>query len=270
MTERDLCQGQLADVEVTRHACGRATDQAALDRDIIDMAFIAPAALAAVGSFPSAPPARANPDDPFVEELPASLSPPTERPMPSLSPVRDCSIVDFSVLDCSMPSEHECLRCRKRAEGHFYPFYVGVRQAFRIVHEERPFICNRCAANRLRFTPRVILVVAGPLFVLAFFGILGRILHFFLDGDPIAIGRFFRTACLLYTTGVFLRLAFKQLVHVRRQLLLRSPFPAQPMTRIAIQIRQKQLLKELHLSRSSAVFFTEAEQRQRMWLKTNR
>jgi hypothetical protein len=265
MSDRDLCPGPLAGA-----AYGGVTDQEALNRDIVDMAFIAPASLAAVESFPSTPPGRANLDDSFVEEPPASLSPSTERPMPSLNPVRDCAIVDFTVRDRSTPSEHECLKCRKRGEGHFYPFYVGVRQAFRIVHEERPFICNRCAANRLRFTPRVILVVAGPLFVLAFFGLLGRILHFFLNGDSIAMGRFFRTACLLYTTGVFLRLAFKQLVHVRRQLHLRSPFPAQPTTRMAIQISQKQLLKELHLSQSSAVFFTEAEQRQRMWLKTIR
>jgi hypothetical protein len=190
----------------------------------------------------------------------------------STSPVSSPKERPLSVLPASEPlfpssREHgqQCVRCRRIGEGAVYPFVVGRRQAiaYRVIHEERPFICDRCARARLRFTPLVILAVAAPLFFLALLGILNRLLGILLRGYPIALFRLLNTMALLYLTGVLVWLAVRQLLRIRRGVYQQGPSPDRTVTRMAMDIRKTDILRTLRHSRDDVLFIAQEDHRDR-------
>ena len=63
---------------------------------------------------------------------------------------------------------------------------------------------------------------------------------------------------LLFRLLALVRFACRQLQAVRERLFHRLPYSGS-VTRLAIQLRKKQLLRDLHLSESSALFLTEED-----------
>src|SRR5262245_57920256 len=61
-----------------------------------------------------------------------------------------------------------CLQCNRQAPGARYRFWVARRHRLsrHIVHEETTFLCDRCAGARLRFAPRVALLLWVPVLAL--------------------------------------------------------------------------------------------------------
>jgi hypothetical protein len=161
-------------------------------------------------------------------------------------------------------SGEQCIKCMMRTtEGNYYPYYVASKQtiSYRVVHEERPFVCHKCAERRLRFTPLVVMVAGTPLFILGSLGILDRILCLVRFGEPIYMPRLFRTLLLVGMAGILLWYALRQLNYVRRRLYQRAPLPDRSVTRMAINLGKKALLKRLRLAASGTIFVAQADRR---------
>jgi hypothetical protein len=168
-----------------------------------------------------------------------------------------------------------CIHCRELALGACYPFWVVKRGAFshHIVHEERPFLCDRCAAARLRFAPLAVLLVWVPALAL---GALIASLPVLLDLKVLsAVGiwgsvglvrlgvRLMLLLGLLFLLAGLLRLAFRQLRAVRERLFHHPPYSGS-VARLAIALRKQDLLRALRLSESNAFFLTEEDRSVRM------
>jgi len=163
-----------------------------------------------------------------------------------------------------------CLQCHAQAPGARYRFWVARRQRLtpHIVHEEKAFICDRCAGARLRFAPRVVLLLWVPALALGtllvsrpFVGDLRRLFTAGIWMRPGQFGPAFRLVLLLgllFLLVALIRLARRQLLAVRYRLFHRLPYSGS-VTRLAIQLRKKELLRDLHLSESSALFLTEED-----------
>jgi hypothetical protein len=137
-----------------------------------------------------------------------------------------------------------CLRCRKQAPGTHYPFFVALRHSplRRIIHEERAFICDRCAAAQVRFAPLVALFLWVPVLALAVL----RYRHSLVT-----------LPLLLFVTAGVLRLVFRQLRACRGRRFRQPPF-SEAVARLAIRLRQREVLRSLHWSAADVVFLTDA------------
>jgi hypothetical protein len=125
---------------------------------------------------------------------------------------------------------------------------IAGQSPYRIIREEQVFICRRCAEARMRANAWVVLFGCGPL-ALAI-GIL--LLGFSLFGSLGILG----------ATAAFVWAAFRQLRYVRRQGYLRQGFPDTSVTKMAINLRKKAIVKELGLINATELrFFTEVERR---------
>jgi hypothetical protein len=163
-----------------------------------------------------------------------------------------------------------CLQCHAQAPGARYRFWVARRQRLSpyIVHEEKAFICDRCAGARLRFAPRVVLFLWVPALALVTLIIsrplvrdLQRLFSTGIWMRPGQFGPIFRLVLflgLLFLLVALIRLAYKQLQAVRERLFHLLPYSGS-VTRLAIQLRKKELLRTLHLSESNALFLTEED-----------
>jgi hypothetical protein len=156
--------------------------------------------------------------------------------------------------------------------GAHYPFWVARRQTLRphILHQERVFICDPCAAARVRFAPLVVVLLWTPilgaiLLFLGYFVILDvrRVItgglggRAFLSGMTMTV-RFVLFLGLVFVMAALQRLAWRQLRAARERLFHRPPYSSS-VARLAIQLRKKELVRALHLSESSALFLTEDE-----------
>jgi hypothetical protein len=177
-----------------------------------------------------------------------------------------------------MVTINQCLRCKKEAEGSFYPFSVGKlqfgaklggRPPYRIIREERVFICRRCAEARMRANAWVVLIGCGPLTLAIALPLLGfsawnLLYEPFLTRFGTAYSRrlLFVSLGILGTTALFGWAAFRQLHYVRSEAYRHQRFPDTSVTWMAIKMRKKAIVKELGLINAKELrFFTEAERR---------
>jgi hypothetical protein len=160
------------------------------------------------------------------------------------------------------------LRFRKHGQGKEYPFSVGVRQSrsYRLVHEERPFICDRCALAWLRRNACLALLCWVPPFLIAAAGVLRLAFRVYTEGNPFRVaylpavgGLSLLGFGLLALAGLVVRMAWRQLRGVRPGRWLQDRFPDPAVTRMAIALRKKDLLQALDLSGAQVMFLTQGE-----------
>jgi hypothetical protein len=158
------------------------------------------------------------------------------------------------------------LRCQKDGRGKQYPFSVGVRQSrsYRLVHEERPFICDRCALAWLRRNACLALLCWVPPFLVAAAGVLRLAFRVYTEGNPFraaylpAVGGLSLLGFgLLALAGLVVRMAWRQLRGAGPGPWLRDRLPDPAVTRMAIGLRKKDLLQALHLPGARVMFLTQ-------------
>jgi hypothetical protein len=147
---------------------------------------------------------------------------------------------------------------------------VARRQTLRphILCQEKAFICDNCAAARVRFAPLVVVLLWTPmlgaiLLLVAYWVMLDvrRVINWGLGGRAFQIGmtlRFIFFLGLVFIMAALQRLAWRQLRAARERLFHRPPYSSS-VSRLAIQLRKKELVRSLHLSKSNALFLTEDE-----------
>jgi hypothetical protein len=152
---------------------------------------------------------------------------------------------------------------KRTEEGDYYPYFVALKQgiSYRVIHEERPFICHKCAKRRLRFAPLVVMVATTPLFIRGSLGIVGQILRLLRFQEEIYFPNLFWNLLLVGMTGLLLSTALRQLRDIRRRLYQRAPFPDQSVTRMAINLGKNALLKRLRLPTSETIFVAQGDRR---------
>jgi hypothetical protein len=163
----------------------------------------------------------------------------------------------------------QCLVCKKQTPGARYLFFVLARHRLtcEVVHQEKGFVCDRCAAAQVRFGPLVALFVWVPLLALAVLGLgstlLPGLLHLSRGFDlgrrfGLFLGMVLLVLALLALIGILVRLAWRQLHAVRVRDYHRLPHSG-AVARLAIQARKKELLATLRLPEAKALFLTEED-----------
>jgi len=190
-------------------------------------------------------PRGSGPDTPYQPGYIVELSPSSPATPPTLAwgepraPERAPSAAPVPPADAA----DRCLKCKARAAGARYRFFVTRRQSLSraIIHEERAFICDRCARARLRFAPLVVLLLWVPVLVLA-----------------ALITRLWLSVLLLLTIHGLMRLAWRQLRAIRYRLYHHPPYSG-AVARLAIELRKREVLRSLHLFEADVTFRTEAD-----------
>jgi hypothetical protein len=138
-----------------------------------------------------------------------------------------------------------CLKCKARAAGAQYRFFVTRRQSLSgaIVYDEKVFICDRCARARLRVAPLVVVLLWIPVLVLTE---LSSWRHLWVS-----------VPLLLVIVGL-IRLAWRQLQAIRHRLYHHPPYSS-AVAHLAIKLRKREVLRSLHLFESDVTFRTEAD-----------
>jgi hypothetical protein len=163
---------------------------------------------------------------------------------------------------------NQCRRCGNHAKGRDYPYFVARGQAisYRVLHEERVFICNQCAAARMRATAWVVLLYWVPIVFLASAGALALAWRVWVYGNPLkaaylptAGGLFLLSLGLLHFTGVLVRAARNHLRSVAEECPHHERVGDSAVTKMAIALGKKDVLKRLGLAESQVRFLTTAE-----------
>src|SRR5437867_1631435 len=152
-----------------------------------------------------------------------------------------------------------CLKCNAHTPGARYLFWVAKRQTLspHIVHEEKAFICDRCAGAWVRFSPLIVLLLWVPVLALITLFVGYGVVRSWTRGFPVGGAlRLMLLLGLLFLIVVLIRLAWGQLHAIRARLFHRLLYSSS-VARLAIQLRKKELLRSLHLSESNALFLTE-------------
>jgi hypothetical protein len=113
------------------------------------------------------------------------------------------------------------------------------------MHEEKAFVCDRCARARVCFAPLAILCLWVPPLMLA---------------ALIFWRRLWLSVPLLFVIVGLGRLAWGQLRAVRYRLYHHPPYNG-AVARLAVQVRKRELLRSLHLLESDVTFRAEADTR---------
>jgi hypothetical protein len=190
---------------------------------------------------------------------------------PSQSPVlaRGGSLAGGQIAaESSAPQADEadcCLRCKQQGPGAHYSFFVAMKQSLshQIVHEEKVFLCDRCAQARVRFAPLVVLLFWVPALALVAVFVFALVLRDWRMLITLGIGtrarwlgmpwRLMVLLGLLFLIAVLVRLASRQLRAIRHRLFHRLPYSGSVVL-LAIQLRKKELLRSLHLNEKNALF----------------
>jgi hypothetical protein len=162
----------------------------------------------------------------------------------------------------------QCLQCKQYAEGNHYPFYVEARQgvSYRVVHEEKAFICHSCAEARLCFIAWLALGYWFPLGLLTSFGMLTLAIGISVAGDKgdgayqsTSVGFFLLSAGLFIISVKVLRGGLTLLRYAGHKHYRQRVFPDTKVSRLAIELRRTALLSSLQLAESEVRFLTEAD-----------
>jgi hypothetical protein len=158
---------------------------------------------------------------------------------------------------------NRCLRCREQAEGMAYAFAVVHSQGRerRVIQQETTFLCNRCAEARLRRRAWLVLLTGVPVGLLAAGGWFALATRVWLDANPPrrgylpGVGLLFLVSLgLLVLTGLLIRLACRHLRWVRGKGYQHERFPDPAVTRMAIDLRTKEILSRLPVPEASVQF----------------
>jgi hypothetical protein len=164
--------------------------------------------------------------------------------------------------------QSQCRRCRSHALGRDYAFFVGLGPAicYRILHEERVFICNQCAQARMRMPAWLVLFCWVPMVYLAGAGALALACRVWLHGNPLkaaylptVAGLFLLALGLLSFTGLLVRAARNHLRSVAEECPHQPRREDSAVARMAIELGKKDVLKRLGLEESRVQFLTPAE-----------
>jgi hypothetical protein len=142
----------------------------------------------------------------------------------------------------------------------------------RVIQQQTAFICNRCAEARLRSRAWLVLLTGVPLGLLASGGSFWLAVRVWLCANPFRRGNlpasgilFLVSLGLLVVTGLLVQLPCRHLRWVRGKGYQHKRFPDPAVTRMAIELRKKQILSRLHLPESSVRFLMPCER----WDMTN-
>jgi hypothetical protein len=196
-------------------------------------------------------------------------------PLPSLQPAGDApgdpglaGSPGFAANRRRKVYHNRCLRCQRQAEGMDYRFAVvqSPTSGYDTVNEEKAFICNRCAEARLRRSAWLVLLTWVPAGLLASCGWFLLALTVWLHGNPWrraylpTVGILFLLSFgLLVVTGLAFRLACRHLRLVTGKGYQHERFPDAGVTRMAIDLRKKEILSRLPLSASRVRFLIPSE-----------
>jgi hypothetical protein len=170
---------------------------------------------------------------------------------------------EFPAHGHNLVHRNRCLRCQQQAEGRVYRFAVGQGQGLEcsILHEETAYICNRCAAARLRRSAWLLLLTWVPVGLLASGGLLALAARVWLYANPWrrgylpAVGTLFILSMgLLVVMGLLVRLACRHWRWTAQQGSEHARFADPAVTRMAIELRKKDILSRLPLPESSVRF----------------
>jgi hypothetical protein len=191
-------------------------------------------------------------------------------PLPSLQPAGDAGeelglagSPGFAANRRRKVYRNRCLRCQREAEGMDYPFAVvqSPTAGYHTVNEEKAFICNRCAEARLRRSAWLVLLTWVPAGFLASGGCFLLALRVWLHGNPWrraylpTVGILFLVSLgLLVLTGLAFRLACRHLRWVTGKRYQHERFPDAGVTRMAIEVRKKEIVSRLPLPESRVRF----------------
>jgi hypothetical protein len=132
----------------------------------------------------------------------------------------------------------------------------------RVIQQETAFICNRCAEARLRSRAWLILFTWVPVGLLAFGGFFSLAGRVWLYGNPLRRGYLPAVAVLflvslgpLVVTALLVQLACRHLRWVRGKGYQHERFPDPAVTRMAIELRKKQILSRLPVPESTVRFW---------------
>jgi hypothetical protein len=165
---------------------------------------------------------------------------------------------------------NHCLKCNEQTPGAYYRFWVARKQrrGQNILHEEKAFLCDRCAEARVRFAPQVVLFLWAPLLALVALIVCRTVVRDLLLLSTLGswskgswVELTFRVAlfgALVMLLVGLVRLAWRQLHAARWRLFHHLPYSGS-IAQLAIQLRKKVLLRSLRLSESSALFLTEED-----------
>jgi hypothetical protein len=124
----------------------------------------------------------------------------------------------------------------------------------RVIQQETAFICNRCAEARLRSRAWLILFTWVPVGLLASGGLFSWAVRFWVCANPFRRGNlpasgilFLVSLGLLAVTGLLVQLACRHLRWVRGKGYQQERFPDPAVTRMAIELRKKEILSRLPL-----------------------
>jgi hypothetical protein len=163
---------------------------------------------------------------------------------------------------------NQCRKCRNHAQGRDYAFFVGLGPAicYRVVHEERVFICNQCVQARMRTPAWLVLFCWLPMVFLAGAGALALAYRVWIHGNPqkaaylpTAGGLFLLALGLLYFARVLVRATSNHLRSVAEECPHQQRRADSAVGRMAIELGKKDVLKRLGLPKSGVRFLTPAE-----------
>jgi hypothetical protein len=231
--------------------------------------------LAAAQADPGAPPSGAPGNHPSGCQIEYTVR--LDPPLPPLLPAGDAHAdlpwagsPRFASNGRRKAFRNRCLRCREQAEGMAYRFAVvhSPTPGDRIVREDTAFICNRCAEARLRRRAWLVLCTWVPLGLLASGGLFALAVRSWLDANPPRRGSlpavsvlFLVSLGLLVVTGLLVRLACRHLRWVRGKGYQQERFPDPAVTRMAIDLRKKEILSRLAVPEASVQFLVPCDRR---------
>jgi hypothetical protein len=226
------------------------------------------AALATAQADPGAPPSAAPGNHPSCCRPGYTVK--LDPPLPPFQPAGDgradlrlASSPGFAPNRRRKVFRSRCLLCREQAEGMTYRFAVvhSRGRECHVISKETGFICNRCAEAHLRRRAWLVLLTWVPLGLLVSGGLFALTARVWLTANPLRRGYlpavavlFLVSLELLLLTGLLVRLACRHLRWVRGKGYQHERFPDPAVTRLAVEIRKKEILSRLSLPEASVRF----------------
>jgi hypothetical protein len=167
------------------------------------------------------------------------------RPMAAPKSAVPAGAAAVAAASTATGTKERCLKCKRQSPGTYYTIYVARRQSISgsILYQESSFLCDRCARARLRVAPLVAFCLWIPVLVV---------------GALFLRRRLWLSLPLVFLIVGLVKQAFRQFRAIHLQLYHRPPY-SRSVARLAIQMRKRDILRQLHLSEAEVIFLTEAD-----------